>query len=282
MATLEPKLVPPGSPWWHALQFTAPAHRPGVTALVAFRGELLDAALAQRDPSIARMRLTWWREETARMAHDEARHPVGLALTALSDSARPETEYLEEMIEGAEMDLEGTQPEDDSQLLLYLQRSSGVLHDLIAQACGLEDPAAERSVRRYAQRLGQGLRLAEIARDLFTDARSGRCYLPQVWLEAHDVSGRDLEAGTATDGIVSLTRAATRRAGEMITEATGHLPAQERPRQRTGLVLLALYRPLMALLERTGVPVTDPPASPGFATLFRAWNAARRAQGQRL
>lgn len=282
MTVPEPKLVPPGSPWWHALQFTDPAHRPGVTALVALRGELLDAALAQRDPAIARMRLAWWREETARIAHNDARHPVGLALTGLSAAARPEAEYLEEMIEGAEMDLDGAQPADDGQLMLYLHRSSGVLHELIAQACGVSDPAAERAVRRYAQRLGQGLRLAEIGRDLFADARSGRCYLPQAWLDAHTVSSRDLEAGAATGGVIALTRAATRRAGELIAEATGHLPAQERPRQRTGLVLLALYRPLMAQLERTGVPVSEPPGTRGFANLFRAWNAARRAQGQRL
>ena len=282
MTTPEPKLVPPGSPWWHALQFTDRTLRPGVNALVALRGELLDAALAQRDPAIARMRLAWWREESARIAQTQARHPVGVALAALASEARPEAEYLEEMIEGAEMDLEGQQPADEGQLMLYLHRSSGVLHELIAQVCGVSDPASERSVRRYAQRLGQGLRLAEIGRDLFADARSGRCYLPQVWLDAHDVTLRDIEAGQATDGIRALTRTAARRAGELVAEAAGHLPVEERPRQRTGLVLLALYKPLVARLERTGTPLSEPPAQRGFGSLFTAWNAARRAQGKRL
>jgi phytoene synthase len=278
----EPKLVPVGSPWWHALRFTDPELRPGVNALVALRGELLDAALAQRDPAIARMRLAWWREESARIANDDARHPVGIALTALPPSARPEAEYLQEMIEGAEMDLDGERPADEGQLMLYLHRSSGVLHELIAQVCGVSDPGSERNVRRYAQRLGQGLRLAEVGRDLFADARSGRCYLPQVWLDAHSVTFRDIESGQATDGVRSLTRTAVQRAGELIGEAVGHLPVEERPRQRTGLVLLALYKPLLTQLERTGVPTREPPATRGLGDLFRAWNAARRAQGRRL
>ncbi len=93
---------------------------------------------------------------------------------------------------------------------------------------------------------------------------------------------RDLEAGQTTGGIAALTRTAARRAGELMAEAAGHLPAVERPRQRTGLVLLALYRPLVEELERRGLPMGVPPASRGFVNLFRAWNAARRAQGKRL
>ncbi len=275
---LEPKLVPPGSPWFHALQFTDASARPAVTALVALRGELLDAALAQRDPTIARMRLAWWREEIQRMAAGEARHPVGQALANAAADAQLESDYLLELIDGAEMDLAGERPGSDSELTLYLHRSSGVLHELIAQVCGLNDAAAERDVRRYAQRLGQGLRLVEIGRDLIADARSGRYYVPGAWLETHGVGLTDLERGESTENLSALTRSIGRQAAEILDEACMKLPARERPRQRTGLVLLALYRRILARLERPGAPLNTASEPLGISSLFQAWNAARRAQ----
>lgn len=279
---LEPKLVPPGSHWFHALQFTDASARPAVTALVALRGELLDAALAQRDPTIARMRLAWWREEIQRIALGESRHPVGQALASASAGTPLEADYLLELVEGAEMDLAGERPASDSELTLYLHRSSGVLHELIAQVCGLNDPAAERDVRRYAQRLGQGLRLAEIGRDLFADARSGRFYVPDSWLETHGVRLTDLERAELTDGVAALGRDIGQRSAEILHEACTKLPATERPRQRTGLVLLALYRKSLANLQQSGAPLTESPRSRGISSLFQAWNAARRAQKQLL
>ena len=279
---LELKLVPPGSPWFLALQFTDASCRPGVRALLALRGELLDAALAQRDPTIARMRLAWWREEIQRLVMGEARHPVGQALAAAAAGAQLEADYLLELVEGAEIDLAGERPESDSELTLYLHRSNGVLHELIAQVCGLTDPAAERNVRRYAQRLGQGLRLVEIGRDLFVDARSGRFYLPDSWLNEHGVRLKDLEAAELTDGVISLVRSIGQRAADILNEACEKLPARERPRQRTGLVMLALYRQPLADLQDSGTPTTGAPASRGIGSLFQAWNAARRAQKRLL
>lgn len=284
MSDAEPeiKLVPPGSAWHLALQFTATEHRRPVRALLGLRGELLDAALGQREPAIAQMRLAWWREEILRLDKGQARHPVGQAVAAVMAESQLEGDYLLELLDGIEMDLEGTQPADESGLMLYLHRNSGVLHELIAQVCGLNDATRERGVRKYAQCLGQGVRLVEIARDLQSDARSGRCYVPATWMAESGVDLADLTRSEARPGLDGLLRRICDEAGTRLATAAAALPAGERPRQRTGLVLLSLYTALGREIAKRGSPPARTGAPTGLGAVLRAWNAARRAANGKL
>jgi 15-cis-phytoene synthase len=184
-------------------------------------------------------------------------------------------EYLLEIVDAAESELREIPCRNYAELSLYCYRSSGVLHEMMAGLAGLADPANERAVRRYAQRLGAGARLAEIIAGVRSDLAVGRRLLPRDWIEETGAS-EQVDASGRMDA--ALKACLDRLAGEAriaLDEAEAALPPIERARQRHGLVLIALARRQLARLYRNEF---DPGALPGnLDNLWTAWRAARRA-----
>ena len=269
------KYAPQGSPCWYALLFTPADSREAVAALFALRADILDAARQPSEPAVARARLDWWRAELAGFGSGREQHPASRALRRLAPAGIVQAEYLLELVDGAESELHETPCRNYAELSLYCYRSSGVLHEMLAGLLGQADPANERAVRRHAQRLGTGVRLAEIIAGLRADLVAGRHLLPRDWIEetgAREQFGEDGRPDTA------LAACLDRLAGEArlaLDEAESALPPAERPRQRPGLVLAALHRRRLARLHARGF---DSQALPGnLGHLWTAWRAARRA-----
>ena len=269
------KGAPPGSPGWYAVLFTPAEQRDAVGALLELRAEVMDSARGPSEPAIARARLDWWRAEMAGFGQGREQHPLLRRLRASEAAGAVQPEYLLELVDAFESELAQTPCRDYSELALYCYRSAGVLHEMIAGVLGTSDPANERQVRRYAHRLGTGIRLVELIANLRADLGAGRRLLPRDWVE--ETGAR--EAFTTTPMDPALAACVDRLAGEArlaLDEAEAFLPGAERPRQRTGLVLAALSRRHLARLHRAGF---DPDALPGdFANLWTCWRAARRSR----
>lgn len=269
------KAAPPGSSDWYALMFTPASSRPAVAALLEVRAELRDAARRPSEPAVARARLEWWRAELAGFGVGREQHPATRLLSRVAPGGVVQAEYLLELLDAAETERAATPCRNYAELSLYCYRSSGVLHEMLAGLLGLAEPGNERAVRRYAQRLGTGIRLVEIIASLPRDLAAGRRLLPRDWI-AETGAREESAAGGRMD--VALATCLDRLAGEArlaLDEADALLPPAERPRQRTGLVLAALHRRRLAKLHAGGF---DPQALPGnLDNLWTAWRAARRA-----
>jgi phytoene synthase len=130
-------------------------------------------------------------------------------------------------------------------------------------------------VVRYAQRLGTGARLVELLANLRGDLAAGRHLLPRDWIS--ETGAAERFDGPTMDP--ALTACVDRLAGEArvaLDDAEALLPRAERPRQRTGLVLAALYRRHLDRLHRRGF---DPAGLPGnLDNLWTCWRAARKAR----
>jgi 15-cis-phytoene synthase len=269
------KSAPPGSPAWYALLFTPEAERQAVAALFELRTEILDSARRPSEPAVAQSRLQWWRVELGGFGRGREQHPLTRVLREVQPAGIVQAEYLLEMLDAAQSEIDQTSSRTYAELALYCYRSSGVLHEMMAGVLGLADVANERAVRRHAQRLGTGIRLVEIIANLGEDLASGRRLLPRDWIaetgatEALDASGvRDAALATCLDRLAGEARLA-------LDEAESMLPAIERPRQRPGLVLAALHRRHLARLHAA---TFNPQALPGnLGNLWTAWRAARRA-----
>jgi 15-cis-phytoene synthase len=269
------KSAPPGSPSWYALLFTPEAHREATSALLELRMEIMAAARGPSEPAVARARLQWWRAELAGFGAGREQHPV-TRLLARRRHGGIQPEYLLELVDAAETELQAAPCRNYAELTLYCYRSSGVLHEMISALPGLADAGNERAARRFAQRLGTGIRLVEIIATLRDDLLSGRHLLPRDWIEetgAVEQLGHDGRPG------VALRACLDRLAGEAraaLDEAEAALPSAEWPRQRGGLVLAALHRRRLAKLHTGGF---SPEARPGnLDNLWTAWRAARRAE----
>lgn len=147
--------------------FAPPAQREALLTLYAFNHELARAREMAREPTMALIRLQWWREvvEGARRRHEVA-GPVGEAL----DAGHLRAADLEGMIAGREAEADGIATLDDWRA--YVLATAGGVAVAALGALGAEAP--EPAVRA----LGAAYGAAGILRAAPALARQNRSLLP--------------------------------------------------------------------------------------------------------
>jgi len=135
------------------------------------------------------------REDLARISVDSA-DPV---LVAVADSARRFPLPLSafgELIDGVQMDLDGTAYATIDELETYCIRVAGSIGRL---SVAIFAPTAPPPAARLADRLGLALQLTNILRDIREDLGNGRVYLPAEDLAAYGAELVLLPDGTVAD-----------------------------------------------------------------------------------
>ena len=103
-----------------------------------------------------------------------ARAPLDIALGELLARRRIPKAYFQALLDGFAMDARGASYATLDDLDLYAYRVAGVVGLMMCHVLGVRD---ERSLRAAA-RLGMGMQLTNIARDVVEDFARGRQYLP--------------------------------------------------------------------------------------------------------
>lgn len=168
----------------------APArHRETLFLLYAFNHELARAREATSQPTLALIRLQWWREvvEGADRAHEVA-SPLAAALRA--GWLRPET--LLTMIEGREMAAEATIPTFEV-FQAYVRATAGTLAEAAGEALGADGATGGR-----LRAAGTAYGVAGVLRSVAVLARQGRCLLPADLLAKHGLSAEAVAADPET------------------------------------------------------------------------------------
>ncbi len=105
-------------------------------------------------------------------------------LVALADAARRlplPLEAFDDLLDGAEQDVEGAPPATFADLERYARRVAGSIGRL---ALGVFDCSDRERGGRLADDLGVALQIGNVLRDVREDATRGRVYLPREDLEA--------------------------------------------------------------------------------------------------
>ena len=92
--------------------------------------------------------------------------------------------FIDDHIAGFALDAEEWRPRSEGDLLRYCYHVAGVVGCMMAVVMGV-DPHDDATLDRACD-LGLAFQLANIARDIEEDDRSGRCYLPEEWLVEMD------------------------------------------------------------------------------------------------
>jgi 15-cis-phytoene synthase len=264
----EQKAAASGSSFYYAFRFLPPERRRAITALYAFCREVDDAVDEPHEPSVARARIDWWREEVASLYVGNAKHPVALALVPAVAQYDLQRELLEEIIAGMAMDLDQHRYANFEQLQLYCHRVAGVVGALAARIFGYTNPRT----LEYADRLGLSLQLTNIIRDIGEDARRNRIYVPIDELARFNVTAADILQGKPTENFRRLMAFQIERAQSTYAEALALLPDEDRRAQRTGLVMAAIYRTLLAEIGRAPeLTLTQRTTLPPIRKLWIAW-----------
>lgn len=185
------RAAPPGSLRYFAWLYTPEAQRDALSALFVIDTELRDSA-ASASHDVAHTRLQWWRAEIDRLINDNPQHPATRLLNRERGGERRAFDKLHELVAAADMDLARMTYLNARELRAYCARSSGALVEAIAQQLnpGTSLPEALRSA---INRIGIGIREAEIVRDLRQDAHDARVYVPLDEMERLQLSREQLD-----------------------------------------------------------------------------------------
>jgi len=245
------KAAASGSSFYYSFLFLPRERRRAITALYAFCREVDDAVDETADAQLAATKLAWWRQEVGLLFAGRPQHPVSRALQPALGAYGITAARLNEIIDGMEMDLTQSRYLDFAALERYCYRVAGVVGMLAAGIFGYRDART----LDYAQRLGTAFQLTNIIRDVGEDARKNRIYLPAADLQRFGVSAADILQARHSDAFVALMRFQAERARKYHDDALAALPAVDRRAQRPGLIMAAIYRALLAEIERDGFPV---------------------------
>lgn len=222
----------------------APAeHRRALSALHALRAELRAIPLTVSDPGVALVKLGWWREEWARLAAGQPRHPVTVELAA--GVATPPS--LDGALAATMSLIEAPSVESVAQLERTIR---ALAEPLAALEAGLGGGAAPKEDWVRIQWIG-------LLEDLGALAAAGRAPIPLELLAARQIP---------RDRLAADARSLARVTAALAAGLTG---SPERPSGHAGI-----YRAVAELkLARYRLGRRTPPGA--GRRLWAAWRAAR-------
>lgn len=247
------KAAQSGSSFYYAFLFLPPERRRAITALYAFCREVDDVVDECTEPSVARMKLAWWRTQIEQLHAGRAEHPVMQALAPHVQAYGLSADRLYAVVEGMEMDLDHSRYADWTSLRKYCWHAAGVVGELSAAIFGYTRP--ETLV--YAEKLGLAFQLTNIIRDVGDDARRGRIYLPEEDLRQFNVAPAEILDRQHSERFEALMRFEAERARQYYGAAMRALPEADRRAQRPGLMMAAIYHALLHEIERDNWQVLD-------------------------
>ncbi|MBM3380303.1 MAG: squalene synthase HpnD [Betaproteobacteria bacterium] len=273
------KAAASGSSFYYSFVYLRDPRRSAMMALYAYCREIDDVVDEVSDPQVAERTLAWWEQEIEALFNGQASHPVTRALAAhLAPMGLPKGRFLA-ILDGMRMDLAVRRYPDEAALMVYFDRVAGAVGQLAArifaaadrtgmegashpgrganfptaEGAGLtveEARAAEFDWRdRYALHLGRALQWVNVIRDVGEDARRGRIYLPQSWLQDAGLREQELVGLRDTAALGRVLERAAHQARSEFGLAFRELPNRERRSQRPGLIMAAIYADVLKCIE---------------------------------
>jgi phytoene synthase len=203
--------------------------------------------------------------------HHMEQHPEDPVLVALADAAQQHPIPLaafDELIDGCEADVRGTDYATADELTFYCRCVAGSIGRLSLGVYGVE-PSRFEEASGYADSLGVALQLTNILRDVREDGLMGRVYLPADELVRHGCTLKIDEHGRFVDDdadLAALVRDQAQRAKTWYDEGLRLLPLLDRRSAACTAAMAGIYRrlllriadqPLSALNTRMSLPAWE-------------------------
>ena len=192
-----------------------------------------------------------WRTELEAAYSGAPRTSQGIALQPFIHQFNLPRARFEELIDGVEMDLSHARYETFDALLEYCRRVASAVGLICVDIFGYRD----RGSLAYAESLGIALQLTNIIRDVATDLRRGRIYLPAQDLRRFGVSENDLQRGAVTREVAALLRFECDRAHSYYQRAAFQLPATDAISLVAAEIMGGIYYEILTRIEAAGYDV---------------------------
>ncbi len=193
--------------FYFSTRFLPPEKRRAIRAFYAFCRATDDMVDCPEVPSASAYNLAQWRL-ASRLPGSSQRNAILSAWADTRDRYGVPQQYVEELIDGCEMDLRVNRYETFDDLCRYCYLVASTVGLVSMHIIGLQqagDAAAERA-KKSAIMLGVALQLTNILRDVGEDLARGRVYLPQEDLQRFHYTEHDLHAGVIDERFRALMR----------------------------------------------------------------------------
>lgn len=220
--------------------------RQAMCALYAFlriADDLSDepAPLADKQHQLRR-----WRADFDRAWHGDFSHPIHAALHDTLLQHHIPRAYLDEALDGVEMDLLPAGYQTFAELRLYCHRVASVVGLACIHIWGFRGERA----KEYAEQAGIAFQMTNILRDLGEDAARGRVYLPREDLERFGCDPATFATGQRDGGFRELMRFQVQRARQFYDAGWPLLELLPPAGRAVFLVMARTYRGLLDAIER--------------------------------
>lgn len=154
-------------------------------------------------------------------------------------------EALDELIDGCELDVQGTRYESFDDLVGYCRRVAGTVGRLSLGVYGCAD---SEHAAPLADDLGVALQITNILRDVVEDHQQmGRVYLPAA---DRDRFGVPEDLNGPADGLIALIAFEAARAEEWYERGLRLLPMLDRRSRACTAAMAGIYRRLLVAIQR--------------------------------
>jgi phytoene synthase len=232
--------------FYHAFRVLPRSQRQAMCALYAFLRLTDDLGDGPGLAEEKRERLADWRRQFERAMNGDYSHALHPAFHHTVCFYGIPTRYLQDVIDGVEMDLDTTRYETFADLYRYCYRVASAVGLACIHVWGFEDDKA----KEHAEHAGIAFQLTNILRDLGEDAGRGRVYLPAEDLDRFGYPVEKLLRAERDDRFRSLMHFQVERArhyydlSEPLSDLLG--PAG----RAVFLVMSRTYRGLLDAIER--------------------------------
>ena len=258
---------------WLGALYASVSARGALCALASFDTEIRHALKRARDPSLAAMRLAWWREIIAGERKDEAAgNPVALALQGAIDAYALPRAWLEAMLDAR---LQEIAPQDDFNLAAFRAFADESEGARVKLATRIAAGGADLDSADAHAPAGMALALTRLLRELPFKAGSAPTLIPADVAARHGVSVADFDARRLSSGVVAAC-------AELRALARDELAEAERRLERSAPAILPAFVPVAPLrldldrLDRnSGRPFDDAGEVSALSRQWAIWRWAR-------
>jgi phytoene synthase len=151
---------------------------------------------------------------------------------------------LASLMVGLIQDATGFRPQTDADLWMYCRSVGGGPGIAALPVFGRGDDSFA-----FALALGTALQRTNVLRDVASDARAGRCYVPAEDLARAGLSAQELAAATAPAGFRPLALRLARRARDAFREARAAMPSDAARDLAPALAMAGAYEHVLSRIE---------------------------------
>ncbi len=175
----------------------------------------------------------------------ESEHPVIRAFLLAAKEYNIPLEYPLDLIKGVQMDLVSERYKTFDDLYLFCYRVAGVVGIMMTHILGTNSKEAFH----FAEKLGIGMQLTNILRDIQEDKEMGRVYLPKNELEAFGLSYEDIINENFSEDFRKLMEFQIKRAHKYYSEAESGIMLLSKKSRYAIYTASRIYRGILNKIE---------------------------------